>query len=185
MSFGENVRAVRKDRGLSQEELAEQLQVSRQAVSKWEQDEGYPEMEKLILLSEKLNVSLDALVSGGDGPIKREGESPAPRRLLIQAQDGRAVVSCYKVLASSKFRGKKDEPQYALFGVDGSTFWGENSTFLGWYADQRDIKREMDAIAAAIKNGEAFYHLQYAANVKRHWMRVKLERGNPIPPGES
>lgn len=185
MSFGENVRAVRKDRGLSQEELAEQLQVSRQAVSKWEQDEGYPEMEKLILLSEKLKVSLDELVSGGNGPKGQESGGSGPRRLLIQSRDGKAVVNCYKVLSSSKFRGKKDEPAYALFGVDGSTFWGENSNFLGWYADQRDIEREMDAIAAAMKNGEAFYHLQYAANVKRHWMRVKLDRGDPIPPGES
>ena len=63
MSFAENLKLIRKERNLSQEELAEMLDVSRQAVSKWEQGEGYPEVEKLLLLSSKLNISLDYLMS--------------------------------------------------------------------------------------------------------------------------
>ena len=47
MSFGENLRTVRKERNISQEELAEQLHVSRQAISRWEQGNGYPEMEEV------------------------------------------------------------------------------------------------------------------------------------------
>ena len=58
MSFSENLQAIRKKNRLSQEELAELLGVSRQAVSKWELGEGYPEVEKLLILSKKLNVSL-------------------------------------------------------------------------------------------------------------------------------
>ena len=42
MSFGENLKQIRKERGLTQENLAELMEVSRQAVSKWEQGEGYP-----------------------------------------------------------------------------------------------------------------------------------------------
>ena len=63
MGFSENLRRIRRERGISQEELAEQLKVSRQAVSKWEQGNGYPEVEKLIFLSEVLSVSLDRLMS--------------------------------------------------------------------------------------------------------------------------
>ena len=63
MSFAENLKLIRKERNLSQEELAEMIDVSRQAVSKWEQGQGYPEVEKLLLLSSKLNISLDALMS--------------------------------------------------------------------------------------------------------------------------
>ncbi|MBE6115166.1 MAG: helix-turn-helix transcriptional regulator, partial [Erysipelotrichaceae bacterium] len=48
MSFGENLRMIRKEKGLSQEDLAELLEVSRQAISKWEMDMGYPEVEKLL-----------------------------------------------------------------------------------------------------------------------------------------
>ena len=57
MSFGNNLQNIRKKNNLSQEDLAEMLGVSRQAVSKWELDEGYPEVDKLLLISEKLSVS--------------------------------------------------------------------------------------------------------------------------------
>lgn len=63
MGFGENLRAIRRKKNISQEELAETLNVSRQAVSRWEQNNGYPEMEKMIALSKLLNVTLDNLVS--------------------------------------------------------------------------------------------------------------------------
>ena len=59
MSFGDNLRTIRKQKNISQEDLASRLNVSRQAVSKWEQNSGYPEMEKLIQLSAILEVSLD------------------------------------------------------------------------------------------------------------------------------
>lgn len=50
MSFGEQLSSVRRRSGLTQEQFAEQLQVSRQAVSKWESGRGYPEMEKMKIL---------------------------------------------------------------------------------------------------------------------------------------
>ena len=62
MTLGQRLLKARKETGLSQEELAEQLGVSRQAVSKWENDSGYPEMEKMIRLSQIYQVSLDYLV---------------------------------------------------------------------------------------------------------------------------
>ena len=62
MSFAENLQTIRKKNGLTQEDLAEMLGVSRQAVSKWEQGDGYPEVEKLLDISGKLGVSLDSLM---------------------------------------------------------------------------------------------------------------------------
>lgn len=53
---------MRKEKYLSQEQLAEIMGVSGQAVSKWEQGSGYPETEKLIDLAKKLDVSLDMLL---------------------------------------------------------------------------------------------------------------------------
>lgn len=64
MNFGKNLQKFRKARGLSQEELAEKMGVSRQAIGKWESGGGYPEAEKLIELSEVLGCSMDALVRG-------------------------------------------------------------------------------------------------------------------------
>lgn len=62
MNFGMKLQQLRKQKGLSQEALAEYLNVSRQAVGKWETSAGYPEMDKLILLSELFDVSLDYLL---------------------------------------------------------------------------------------------------------------------------
>lgn len=64
MTFGERLYELRKQAGLSQEELAEMLDVSRQSVSKWESDKGYPEMTRLIFLSDYFDISLDYLVRG-------------------------------------------------------------------------------------------------------------------------
>lgn len=48
MTFGEKIQKLGKESGLSQEELSHHLGVSRQATSKWERDNGYPETEKII-----------------------------------------------------------------------------------------------------------------------------------------
>ena len=63
MSFAENLKRIRKERNVTQEELADKLAVSRQTVSKWESNGGYPETETLLLLAKELNVSLDYLFS--------------------------------------------------------------------------------------------------------------------------
>lgn len=63
MGFGEELKRARKDKHISQEELAEILNVSRASVSKWERGEGYPEVETLIGISRALHLSLDLLMS--------------------------------------------------------------------------------------------------------------------------
>ncbi len=62
MSLGKNLQALRKQTGITQEKLAEQMNVSRQTVSKWEADEAYPEMEKLLTLCDLFDVKLDDIV---------------------------------------------------------------------------------------------------------------------------
>ena len=114
MGFSENLRRIRRERGISQEELAEQLKVSRQAVSKWEQGNGYPEVEKLLLLSEVLSVSLDRLMSlnteaGGEERAGAKG-SGQTGRILIASFDGKSIVNCCRVQASPRFRTGKDTP---------------------------------------------------------------------------
>jgi len=61
MEFSENLVRRRKALGLSQEELAGKIQVSRQAVSKWETGDAMPDLPKLLALAEALDLSLDAL----------------------------------------------------------------------------------------------------------------------------
>lgn len=62
MTLGEKLQQLRKAAGLSQEQLAEQLDVSRQSVSKWELNDAVPDVNKLIMLSELFAVSVDELI---------------------------------------------------------------------------------------------------------------------------
>ena len=64
MEFNEKLQELRKNKGLTQEELAESLYVSRTAVSKWESGRGYPNIESLKELSRFFSVSIDELLSG-------------------------------------------------------------------------------------------------------------------------
>lgn len=62
MSFGRKLQKLRRQKGLSQEELAQECGVSRQAISKWEAEQAMPELDKLILLSTLFDVSIDYLI---------------------------------------------------------------------------------------------------------------------------
>ena len=71
MTLGERIRGERKKRGLSQEELADILNVSRQAITKRETDRGIPDIANLIRISEEFEISLDELIKG-DNSVKRK-----------------------------------------------------------------------------------------------------------------
>lgn len=64
MTMADRIQSLRKTKGISQEELADQIGVSRQAVSKWESEQSNPDLEKVILLSEYFEVTTDYLLKG-------------------------------------------------------------------------------------------------------------------------
>ena len=68
--MGERLLALRKEHGLTQEQLAEKIFVTRQAVSKWERGESVPDLELLVALAELYGVTLDELVTGSGAPAE-------------------------------------------------------------------------------------------------------------------
>lgn len=64
MEFNNRLYKLRKQSGMSQEELANRLNVSRQTISKWEVGDSTPDLEKLVAISDLFHISLDELVSG-------------------------------------------------------------------------------------------------------------------------
>ena len=74
-NLSENLKKIRKDNNLSQEQLAEKLGVSRQAISKWESGAAYPEMEKIIQLCDKFDMNIDDLLHRDIREIKGEQTS--------------------------------------------------------------------------------------------------------------
>lgn len=72
MTTGEKIAALRKEKGITQEEMAESLKVTRQSVSRWEMDAAFPETEKLIKLGRLLECSIDFLLNGD---IQKDSEN--------------------------------------------------------------------------------------------------------------
>ena len=177
MSFAENLKQLRKEKQLSQEELAEILDVSRQAVSKWEQGIGYPEVEKLLLLSNKLSVSLDNLMATEITQKPNTEKQNVTGTITITSPIEHVIATCHKVVTSQKMSGGKSSPQYALFGTsEGKDFFGgEPTTFLGWYATETDISKEIMEIHDAIVNGIATYTLKYSVRTKKRLFGIKIE----------
>lgn len=69
MIFPEKLQLLRKSKGLTQEELAEKVSVSRQAITKWESGQAYPDISNLISISEFFKVTIDHLVKDNDSCI--------------------------------------------------------------------------------------------------------------------
>lgn len=173
MSFGENLQTIRKKNQLSQEGLAEILGVSRQAVSKWELGEGYPEVDKLLILSKKLNISLDDLLLGESMPTAFEKEKSSSTIRIISPYEG-VIINASNVIRSQQFRGGKNSPKFALFSSDGNglSYWKTQNTFLGWYRNLEDITREIAEIQKALDRGTVSYTLQYSVKCKKNLFRT-------------
>lgn len=72
MTFAEKLKSIRKQAGMSQEQLAEKLGVSRQAVTKWETDSGIPDIENMMAISVLFDISIDELLSNEKGQKSRQ-----------------------------------------------------------------------------------------------------------------
>lgn len=113
MTFGEKLQRLRARKGLSQDALAELLDVSRQAVSKWERDETMPEAEKIIRISDCFQVTTDYLLKDGPERFPERGHSlPDPGEvwnkygfLLGWALAVWAVWCCIRVVPVVFFAG--------------------------------------------------------------------------------
>lgn len=79
MDIADRIQSLRKSRGISQEELADKIGVSRQAVSKWESAQSTPDIEKIILLSNYFETTTDYLLKGTE-PV---GESEKQRSAML------------------------------------------------------------------------------------------------------
>lgn len=92
MSLSEKILSLRTQLGLSQEELAEKLAVSRQSVSKWETGQSVPDLDKLIKLADLFGISVDELVREGERP--QPPEPPQPQ--VVYVKEKRSLTGTQK-----------------------------------------------------------------------------------------
>lgn len=106
MGFSENLQRLRKVNKLSQEALSEMMGVSRQAVAKWESGHSYPDINKLISLSNILKFSIDNLVKDIEkDPCEPKGKININRRFICDKK----IIDFLRRAKKSTYAGKGDE----------------------------------------------------------------------------
>ena len=98
MEFHEKLQELRKNRGLTQEELAEALYVSRTAISKWESGRGYPNIDSLKEISKFFSISIDDLLSGEKLLSIAEKENQSNIRNLCDLLFGMVDVCAFMLI---------------------------------------------------------------------------------------
>lgn len=84
MTLAEKILSLRTGKGMSQDDLAEKMEVSRQSVSKWETGQSTPDLDKIIRLADLFGVSVDELVREGERP--RSPEPPRPQAVYVERE---------------------------------------------------------------------------------------------------
>ncbi|MEY8522453.1 XRE family transcriptional regulator [bacterium 1XD8-76] len=86
MNIAERLKDLRKEAGYSQEQVAELLNVSRQAVSKWESAQGYPDIENIVKLAQMYEISTDYLLLGKEPPARNAAEADISETVIPQSE---------------------------------------------------------------------------------------------------
>ena len=97
MNFSEKLLTLRKAKDLTQEQLAEKLDVSRQSVSKWESGQAFPELEKIVALSTIFDVTTDYLLKSSeidDLSVKTEMLEKQQQMMLLREQKNQRTFEC-------------------------------------------------------------------------------------------
>ena len=105
-SIGKTIAELRKEKGWTQVDLAEKLQVSDKAVSKWEKDDSFPSIEFFPILAQLFGVSIDYLMTGKVESVNLEDMDATKRMFyLIELDDAENyVIVCYLRAKSVNFR---------------------------------------------------------------------------------
>ena len=120
MNLGENIFKLRSEKGMSQGDLSNILEVSRQSVSKWDNNSAVPELDKLLRMSDLFGVTLDELVKGIKEPEPEPEPQPQPQVTTVVQQ--MLPMPCSRVLVGMGL---------LIFGVIFfllSIFWGNHLT---------------------------------------------------------
>lgn len=121
MSLSENIYRLRTEKNMSQLDLADALEVSRQSVSKWETGTAVPELDKLVKMAKLFEISLDELVNGEAFPTREApapSEAPEPRVIYVEKPVfpavkqqyiiGSAILFCALIYGLILYNGRYD-----------------------------------------------------------------------------
>ena len=114
-----NLKRLRRQKGLTQEELADKLHVTRQAVSNWERNQNLPELEVLLAAAEAMGVSVDELLYG-PRPVEQPNNAPENRRKRIVT--AAVLWAVWGVLLAIYLIGRPTVADYMRLAYDGTAY---------------------------------------------------------------
>ncbi len=184
MSISVKIQQLRKSNGLSQEQLAEKLDVSRQAISKWESGVTFPDVEKIVLISELFNISTDYLLKDENtvkcGEVTQQCVQ-VPQKIYIVDINKRKLSAFDEfavemlgfnnngeadlITGINKSVTKVKVPVCILYGVTKGILGMNKHTTLGFYASLEDAEKELNNISRTGAT-ETVYELKYAAKMQ-------------------
>ncbi|MBQ1643478.1 MAG: helix-turn-helix transcriptional regulator [Treponema sp.] len=152
MIFSEKLVVLRKNKGMTQDALAEKLNVSRQAVAKWESGQAYPDISNLIQISDLMNVTVDYLVRDGECMMNvLPGENPDLDQLIQFRLE--ANVNTYAAFMN----------EVASTRLDSHDFRYENGDYV--YHDTYVGGEQFAGEEAVWKSGKSVYAMNYLGRV--------------------
>lgn len=152
MIFSEKLQLLRKNKGLTQEELAERLSVSRQAVAKWESGQVYPDISNLIQISNTFNVTVDYLVRDQECMISCADE---------QRQDMEQLIAFRLEANVNTYAAYMNETKSTRFDSHDFTYSNGPYTYHDTYVGGEQFAGE----EAIWYEGKAQYAMNYAGRV--------------------
>ena len=158
MELGKRLKEYRNRFGMTQDDLAEKLYVTRQTISSWENDKSYPDIHSLLMLGEVFNVSLDALVKGDIEIMKEKIDEEKIRHFKANSRIYAALLLACAVLFV---------PLERWLGVPGVVIWGVLFAAALFYSFKLEkVKKEEDIHTykeiAAFCNGEKLDNIEKA-----------------------
>lgn len=126
MEIGERLQQLRKEKGISQEKLAEQLHVTRQAVSKWETGQSYPDLDNLGALCKLYGVTADYILRGEDTKTQKNRFHKKVKWIIFGLMSGSgAILCCLLPLFASMY-------QQSEFRTWGECYTNANNYITEW-----------------------------------------------------
>lgn len=185
MKFNEKLISLRKSKGMSQEELGEKLNVTRQTVSKWELGVTTPEMDKLVEMSKIFNVTVDNLINENDNneTVKEEAENPIkettkknnPRKwpiIIVVILLIMLIIFAFRIIATRYLfnQGEKLVDKYTDKGT------GIINHFLD-FVDSQDKKMEEEYNSKVNKMKEEYNNdFEENANKMLNWFNTQSDK---------
>lgn len=165
MTLGQKLKTIRKRFGLTQEELAEIMRVSRQAITKWESDAGLPDVSNLSELAKTFNISIDSLLNDSELPILIMTKKLDKDKYTNKLSSYSEILKEYYSDADIYTLTREKKMNFIEFMID--IFVGGSTPEMIYPIETADVLSDLSPYYLVIKDG-----MKYLVNIKEWTLKV-------------